>query len=57
MSLIKSKRVVNRLTKAERAGEASDDSNSIFWVSAKLEENWREGIPFALQLHKKQIQF
>lgn len=43
---------VGKLTKAERASEASNDSNSIFWVSTKLEENWREGVPFALQLRK-----
>lgn len=49
---IKKEHAVDKLTKAERASEASNDSNSIFWVSTKLEENWREGIPFALQLHK-----
>lgn len=43
---------MGKLTKAKRASEASNDSNSIFWVSTKLEENWREGVPFALQLHK-----
>lgn len=49
---VTNQRVADELTKAERAGKASDDSNGIFWVSAKLEKNRREGIPFALQLHK-----
>lgn len=52
MVLIKPEGVVEKLTEAERAGKASDDSNSIFWVSAKLQENRREGIPFALQLQQ-----
>lgn len=44
--------MVYKLTKAERASKASDDSNSIFGISAELEQNWREGIPLALQLQK-----
>lgn len=55
MLLIKPNCVVDKLTEAERAGKASDNSNSIFWVSAKLEENRRESIPFALQLHQIKI--
>lgn len=43
------KRVV-RLTKAERASEASDDRNGVFWISAELKKHWREGVPLALQL-------
>lgn len=41
------------LTKAERASKASDDSNSVFGISAELEQNWREGVPLALQLQKE----
>ncbi len=44
--------MVDKLTKSERASKASDDSNSIFGISAELEQNWREGIPLALQLQK-----
>lgn len=39
-----------KLTKAERASKASDDSNSIFGISAELEQDWRERVPLALQL-------
>lgn len=45
--------VMNELTKAEGASKASDDSNSIFGISAELKQNWREGIPLALQLQKQ----
>lgn len=45
--------MVYKLTKAKRASKASDDSNSIFGISAELEQNWREGVPLALQLQKK----
>lgn len=39
-----------KLTKAERASKASDDSDGIFGISAELEQDWREGVPLALQL-------
>lgn len=39
-----------KLTKAEGASKASDDSDSVFGISAELEQNWREGISLALQL-------
>lgn len=42
-----------KLTKAEGASKASDDSDSVFGISAELEQNWREGVPLALQLPKK----
>lgn len=42
-----------KLTKAEGASKASDDSDSVFGISAELEQNWREGIPLALQLPRK----
>ena len=41
---------LDKLTKAEGASQASDDSDSIFGVSAELKQNWREGVPLALQL-------
>lgn len=46
-------RVVYKLTKAEGASKASDDSNGIFGISAELKQNWREGVPPALQLQKE----
>lgn len=42
-----------KLTKAEGASKASDDSDSVFGISAELEQNWREGVPLALQLPKE----
>ena len=45
--------VLYKLTKAEGASKASDDRNSIFGISAELQQNWRESIPLALQLQKQ----
>lgn len=44
------KSVLYELTKAEGASEASDDCDSVFGISAELEQNGREGVPLALQL-------
>ncbi len=39
-----------KLTKAEGTSKASDDGDCIFGISAELKQNWREGVPLALQL-------
>lgn len=44
------KSVLHELTKAEGASQASDDRDSVFGISAELEQNGREGVPLAFQL-------
>lgn len=42
-----------KLTKAEGASKSSNNSHSVFGIRTELKQNWREGIPLALQLWKK----
>lgn len=48
--------LVYALTKAEGTSKAPDDSDSVFGISAELEQDWGKCIPLALQLQKNKKQ-